>query len=147
MTALVGMALTVYGLIVPTEVRDYSGDKTMNVKTVAARLGPEKASLFGITLLSISSFLFGFAFFLKATFELQPILNSVLFILPIAVIFVLRKYVALCSLSKKYASTTKPNLTEQDIIALAAHNPKWIMLVTQTYSVLSIMLLLSKFLL
>jgi len=147
LVALAGMALTVYGLIVPTEMRDYFGDKVMNVETMAVHLGLEKASLFGMALLSVGGVLFGLAFFLKATFELQPILNSILLILPVAVIFVLRKYMTLYSLSKKYASTDNPNLTEQDIVALSAHNPEWIMLVTQTYSVLSVVLLISKFLL
>ncbi|MEM2103178.1 MAG: UbiA family prenyltransferase [Candidatus Bathyarchaeia archaeon] len=147
LVALAGMALTVYGLIVPTEIRDYFGDKAMNVVTMAVRLGLEKVSLFGITLLSVGSVLFGLAFFLKATFELQPILNSILLILPVVVIFVLKKYATLYYLSKKYASAENPNLTEKDIVALAAHNPQWIMLVTQTYSMLSIILLISNFLL
>jgi len=147
LVALAGMALTVYGLIVPTEIRDYFGDKTMGVETMAVRLGLEKASLLGVILLSAGSILFGLAFFLKATFELQPSLNIALLILAVAVVFVLKKYGTLHSLSKKYASTENPNLAEQDIIALSAHNPQWITLVTQTYSVLSVILLASKFLL
>jgi 4-hydroxybenzoate polyprenyltransferase len=61
---LAGQTLTVYGLIIPTEIRDYFGDKAMNVETMTVRLGLVKASFFGMVLLSAGGILSGAAFFL-----------------------------------------------------------------------------------
>jgi 4-hydroxybenzoate polyprenyltransferase len=60
--ALAGLASTIYGVIVPTETRDYFGDKTMGIETMTVRLGLAKASLLSIILLSLGGLLIGVAF-------------------------------------------------------------------------------------
>ena len=63
--SLTGLALTVYGVIIPTEMRDYFGDKTMDIETMTVRLGLVKASVLGIVLLRTGAILTGTAFFLE----------------------------------------------------------------------------------
>lgn len=60
--SLAGLASTVYGVIVPTEIRDYFGDKEMGIITMTVRLGLVKASLLGIVLLAIGAILTETAF-------------------------------------------------------------------------------------
>jgi hypothetical protein len=67
--------------------------------------------------------------------------------IPIVVVFVLSRFWKLFYLTREYEnanSKDRPAL-EAKITDLSSENPKWIMLVTQTYSILSIMLLLTKF--
>ena len=69
--------------------------------------------------------------------------------IPFSVLYVIGKLKKLYSLSKDYALSegqTK-NTVADKIVSFSASNPKWIMLVTQTYSALSIILLISKFVL
>jgi len=58
---------------------------------------------------------------------------------------VLKKYRELLILAKKYAETNDQAVA-QEIVELSAKNPAWITIVTQVYSMISIMLLISKFL-
>jgi len=147
--SLIGLALTVYAVIIPTEIRDYFGDKAMNIETMTVRFGLAKASLLGTILLSAGGMLTGTAFFLEWAFGERLWLSVFLLAIPAAVLFVLGKFKKLYSLSKEYEDLKDQNWTalSESITSLSADNPKWIMLVTQTYSILSIILLLGKFLL
>ncbi len=145
--SLTGLALTVYGVIIPTEIRDYFGDKAMKIETMTVRLGLVKASFLGIVLLTTGAIFTGTAFILEWTYKQHLWLTVFLLNIPVAVIYVLRKFKRLYSLSKEYASSKDKGYVEGDIMSLSANNPQWIMLVTQTYSAMSIILLLSKFLL
>jgi 4-hydroxybenzoate polyprenyltransferase len=143
--SLAGLALTVYAVILPTEIRDYFGDKAMDIETMTVRLGLAKASLLSIVLLALGATLTSVAFFLEFAHE-QRLWLGVLLLAPIvAVLFVLGKLWKLHVLSKKYEDPEEEGSVEEDVVNLSARNPQWIMLVTQTYSALSIILLLSKF--
>ncbi|UCF45458.1 MAG: UbiA prenyltransferase family protein [Candidatus Bathyarchaeota archaeon] len=145
--SLVGLALTIYGVIVPTELRDYFGDKAMHIKTMTVRLGLARATLLGIILLSAGAVLTGTALFLEWAFNQRLLFSILILAMPIAVVWVLAKFRNLYSLSKEYETANDQNrsVVEEKIVNLSSDNPKWIKLVTQTYSLLSIMLLVSKF--
>jgi len=145
--SLTGLALTVYGVIIPTEIRDYFGDKAMNIETMTVRLGLVKASLLGIALLTTGAILTGTAFFLEWAYRYHSWLSVFLLAIPVTVIFVLGKFKKLYSLSKELASSKNQASVAEDIVSLSTHNPQWIMLVTQTYSIMSIIPLMSKILL
>jgi chlorophyll synthase len=144
--ALAGLALTVYGVIVPTEIRDYFGDKAMGIETMTVHLGLVKASLFSIILLSLGGTLIATAFFVTFAYGQYPILSLSVLAIAVADLIVLRKLKRLYSLSKKYENSNGQNSIEQEITRFSANNPKGIMLVTQTYSLISIIMLASKFL-
>ncbi|UCE96929.1 MAG: UbiA family prenyltransferase [Candidatus Bathyarchaeota archaeon] len=148
LVSLGGLALTIYSVIIPTEIRDYFGDKAMNIITMTVRLGLSGASLLGIILLSIGAALTGTALFLEWFFSQQSWLSIMILVIPIPVLFVLSKFRKLYSLSKEYEASNdqERRVLEEKIVNLSTDNPKWIMLITQTYSLLSIMLLASKFL-
>jgi chlorophyll synthase len=142
---LTGQAATVYSVIIPTEIRDYFSDKPMGVKTMTVRLGLVKASLLSILMMSAGGILCGTAFFLVLFYGPYPILNIFLVSIAIADAYVLRQYKRLYSLSKRYASTGR-NSIANEITDLAAHNPKWITVVTQSLVLMSIILLIYKLL-
>ena len=142
---LTGQALTVYAIIIPTEIRDYFGDKAMKVETLTVRLGLVKASFLGIVLLIAGGLLSGTAFFLKLTFELQTALSIFLFVMAVADYVVLREFKKLYLMSREHSYSKDQNSTEQKIVELAAHNPKWINIVSQAIVFMSIMLLVGKF--
>lgn len=144
--SLAGLTLTVYGLIVPTETRDYSGDKSMGIETMTVHLGLAKASLFGIALLVAGSLLMGTGLFLGLFYGHYPVLVVFLLAIAVAVLIVLKQYGQLYRLSRDYESSSASSFIEKEIVDLSANNPKWIMLVTQSYSLTSIVLLLSKLL-
>jgi 1,4-dihydroxy-2-naphthoate octaprenyltransferase len=143
---LVGQAMTVYGIIIPTEIRDYWVDSAKGVETTTVWLGLVRASLFEILLLSVGGVLMGTAFILKLIYDLQPQLTAFLLVIATADGIVLRKYMRLYSLSKDYASSEE-NSVAQEIVELAAHNPQWITLVSQAIVFMSLILLAGKFLL
>lgn len=144
--SLAGLALTVYGVIVPTEIRDYFGDKEMGIITMTVRLGLVKASLLGIGLLVMGAILTETAFLIRFFYEDSPLLIVFLFPILIAVIYVLAKFRELYLLSKEYVRSGGESSISDRILNLSANNPRWIMMVTQTYSLVSIVLLVSKFL-
>jgi 4-hydroxybenzoate polyprenyltransferase len=144
--SLTGLALTVYAVIIPTETRDYFGDKAMGIETMTVHLDLVRASLLGLILLTLGGTFTGTAFFFGLAYGHYPVLNVFLLAVPVAVFIVLRKFKKLYSLSKEYVSSKAQNSVAQDIVSLSARNPQWIMLITQTYSFISIMLLMSKFL-
>lgn len=143
--ALAGLALTVYGVIVPTEIRDYFGDKAMGVETMTVRLGLGKASLLSIILLSLGGILIGTAFAVTFAYGSYPLLTLLVFAIAVAGIIVLREFRKLFALSKEYEKSNEKNAIAERITMLAANNPKWIMMVTQTYSAISIIMLIIKF--
>jgi len=145
--SLTGLALTVYGVIIPTETQDYFGDKAMGIETLTVHLGLVKASLLGMILLATGAALTATAFLLQFTYTQHWFLGVLLFAIPVAALFVLKKFRKLYSLSKEYMASKNTGSNEQEIVRLSAHNPQWIMIITQTYSVISIVLLVSKFLL
>ena len=145
--SLGGLALTIYGVIIPTEIRDYFGDKAMNIITMTVRLGLSGATLLSVILLSVGAVLTGTGLFLEWLFNKQLLFSVFILVIPIAVLFVLAKFRKLYSLSKEYETSNDQDqgVLEEKIVNLSASNPKWIMLVTQAYSLLSILLLVSKF--
>jgi 4-hydroxybenzoate polyprenyltransferase len=143
--SLTGLAFTVYGVIIPTEIRDHFGDKAMGIETMTVRLGLVRASFLGMILLATGAVFTGTAFFLEWACGHHTWLTILLLAIPVSVLFVLGKFEKLYYLSKEYMSSRGQSFAD-DIVSLSAHNPQWIMLVTQTYSFLSIILLASKFL-
>jgi 4-hydroxybenzoate polyprenyltransferase len=144
--ALVGLAFTVYGVIIPTETRDYFGDKAMGIETMTVRLGLVKASLLSILLLSLGGALIGTAFLITFAYGQYPLLSLLVLAIAVADLTVLRRLKKLYALSKEYENSSDQNLIAKKIMSFSADNPKWIMLVTQTYSFVSIIMLVSKFL-
>jgi 4-hydroxybenzoate polyprenyltransferase len=144
--SLTGLALTVYGVIIPTEIRDYFGDKAMGIETLTVHIGLVKASMVAMALLTVGAVLTAIAFLLQFLYAQHLFLAVLLVAIPIAGFVVLREFRKLHSLAKEYTISESHTL-EEKIVGLSAHNPKWIMTITQTYSMISIALLLSKFLL
>ena len=145
--SLTGLALTVYGVIIPTETRDYFGDKAMGIETLTVTLGLVKASILAIVLLATGATLTAIAFLLQFTASQHSVLGIALIAIPVAAFFVLKQFGKLYSLSKEYKESKNTDVNREKIVNLSAHNPQWIMIITQTYSIISIILLLSKFLL
>ena len=143
---LSGQALTVYGVIVPAEIRDYFGDKAMGIDTMTVRLGLVKASLFSIVLLSMGGILCGTGFLLRLAYGSYPALAVFLLVMAVAYLYVLRKYSRLFFLSKRYMILEDQSSIAQDIESLSAHNPRWITLITQTIVFMSLVVLLGKLL-
>jgi 4-hydroxybenzoate polyprenyltransferase len=145
--SLAGLSLTVYGVIVPTEIRDYFGDKAMNIQTLTVRLGLFRAAFMGIVLLSAGAALTGTSLFLEWSLSQLLVLAVFVLAIPVVVVYVLSKFWKLCCLTKEYENANSQDrlVLEAKITDLSSENPKWIMLVTQTYSILSIILLLTKF--
>ena len=146
LVSLVGLSLTVYAVIIPTEIRDYFGDKAMGIETFTVHLGLVKASQVAIALLTAGAALTAIAFLLEFTYAQHPFLGILVIAIPISAFVLLRQFRRLYSLSKEYAKS-ESNSIGDEIVRLSAHNPQWIMIITQTYSVISIVLLVSKFLL
>ena len=145
--SIVGLALTIYGVIIPTETRDYFGDRAMGIETMTVHLGIVRASFVCIILLVMGGIFTATAFLLEFAYGPQPLLSVLILAIPVAIFIVLRNIKKLHSLSKEYVASKRKRSIEEKIVSLSAHNPQWIMLVTQTYSFMSIMLLASKFLL
>jgi len=143
---LAGQALSVYSLILSTEIRDYFEDNTMGIQTMTVSLGLVKASSLSITLLSIGGTLTLAAFFLRLASGLQPWLSFFLLIVVGANTIVLRDLKTLYSLSHKYTSSKNENSIAEDIKQLATNSPKWIILVSQAAVFMSLVLLIGKFL-
>jgi 1,4-dihydroxy-2-naphthoate octaprenyltransferase len=144
--SLSGLALTVYGVIIPTEIRDFFGDRAMGIETMTVRLGLVKASFLSIVLLGVGAVLTGMGFGFEFFSLQQPLLSVFLLVVAVAVVFVLGKFRRLYLLSKEYASSSDKDSVGEKIVSFSADNPRWIMMVTQTYSLVSIVLLVTKFL-
>jgi 4-hydroxybenzoate polyprenyltransferase len=142
---LFGQAMTVYAIIIPTETRDYFGDKSMNVITFTVRLGLVKSSLLGIILLATGGILSSAAYFVKLISGPYPLLAAFVLVIAFADSIVLKEYRKLYNLSRQHAATSKSDLAEQ-IVELSANNPKWITIVSQATVLVSVILLASNFL-
>ena len=147
LVSLAGLSLTVYGVIVPTEIRDYFGDKAMDIQTLTVRMGLSRAALMGIVLLGAGAALTAIALFLEWVRNQLSIIGVFVLAIPVVVLFVLSKFWKLYSLTREFddANSQDRLALEGKITDLSSENPKWIMLVTQTYMILSIVLLLTKF--
>jgi 4-hydroxybenzoate polyprenyltransferase len=145
--SLAGLALTVYGVIIPTEIRDYFGDKAMGIKTFTVTLGLVKASVLAEALLTIGASLTAIAFLLQFVYSMRAWLSILLLAIPVVWFHVFKRFRELHTLSKVYLTSGSDSSTKEAIMSLSAHNPRWIMMITQTFSAISIVLLLSKFLL
>jgi hypothetical protein len=62
----------------------------------------------------------------------------------VAYFYILGKYWKLYNLSKLLAASENQSTIEQDIVQLAAKNPKWITLITQTIVFMCLVLLVTK---
>src|SRR4030042_3708131 len=142
---LFGHAMTVYAIIIPTETRDYFGDKSMNVITFTVRLGLVKSSLLGIILLAAGGILSSAAFFVKLVSGPYPLLAAFVLVIAFADSIVLKEYRKLYNLSRQHAAANKNDLAEQ-IVELSANNPKWITIVSQATVLVSVILLATNFL-
>ena len=143
---LAGQAMTVYAVIIPAEIRDYFVDKARGVVTMTVKLGLRNAAILEIALLGIGGILCAAGFALEFTAESLSMLIAFLLIVAAAYSFILSKYLKLYKFSKKFESTEDKSATEQEIIHIAAENPRWITLVTQSIVAISLVLLISKFL-
>jgi hypothetical protein len=119
----------------------------MGIKTITVHLGLVQASLLGVVLLISGAILTGTAFFFEWYNGEHSWLNAFLLAIPVVILFVLTKFNKLYFLSKEYASSKRQNAIGEKIVSFSTHNPQWIMLVTQTFNLMSILLLMSKFLL
>jgi 4-hydroxybenzoate polyprenyltransferase len=145
--SLTGLGLTVYGVIIPTEIRDYFGDKFMGIETFTVHIGLVKASILGILFLTAGAAFTASAFLMRFASDQHLFLSILLVAIVVAGFVVLRQFRRLYFLSKEYAASNGDNSIGEKIVSLAAQNPRWIMIITQTYSAISIVLLLSKYLL
>jgi 4-hydroxybenzoate polyprenyltransferase len=141
---LLGQAMSVYAVIVPTETRDYWIDKANGVETMTVWLGLVKASILAIALLSVGGFLMGVAFVLAISVQF-PVLAVFLVAIFVADFVILRSYRTLYILSKNYSST-KDDFVAERIVELSARNPRWINLAQQSILITSLVLLAAKFL-
>jgi 4-hydroxybenzoate polyprenyltransferase len=144
--SLTGLPLTVYSVIIPTEIRDYFGDKAMGIETMTVRLGLVHASMLSIALLILGALFTGTAFVMHWISTRNLWLNIFVLAIPVAVVFVVRKIKQLHTLSHEYETSNDKDTIAWKIMSFSSNNPQWIMILTQTYSALSIILLLSKFL-
>jgi len=145
---LLGQALTVYGVIVPAEIRDYFGDKAMRIKTMTVRLGLVRDSSLGIILLILGGILCGTGIFLRLFYAPYPTLAAFLLFLAAAYYYALRKYWKLYLFSNEYESREGSDRrpSEQSIVEFSAQNPRWITLVTQTIVIMCLVVLVAQFL-
>jgi hypothetical protein len=102
--------------------------------------------MLSIALLILGAIFTGTAFVLHWISTRNLWLNTFVLAIPAAVVFVVRKFKQLHTLSHEYETSDNKSTIAQKIVSFSTNNPQWIMIVTQTYSALSIILLLSKFL-
>jgi 4-hydroxybenzoate polyprenyltransferase len=141
---LAGQAITVYGVIVPAEIRDYFSDEAAGTVTMTVQLGLVKASLLGLILLGAGGVLCATGFILKLMSTALPILSILLVVMAAAYFYVLSKYWKLLNLSRQQNSSSGQPSVEQEIVELAAKNPKWITMVTQGIVFMCLILLIAK---
>lgn len=140
---LAGQALTVYGVIIPAEIRDYFGDKATGIITMTVRLGLVKASILDLSLLSIGGLLCTGGFVLKLASGSLPFLSGFLVVMGVVYLYVLSKYWKILNLSRTLQSGNHTCI-EQEIVRLATENPKWITMVTQSIVFMCLVLLVAK---
>ena len=141
----VGQSMTVYSIIIPTETRDFFVDKAMNVITLTVRLGLVRASMLALVLLSAGGVISGAAFILALSSIGKLPATIFLIAMAVADVKVLREFRKLHSLSRCYATTANENV-KREIVLLSKNNPKWITMVSQAIVLMSIVLIVVKFL-
>ena len=113
---------------------------------MTVKLGLKNAALLELAMLSLGGILCATGFALQFTTESLAVLSAFLLIMAAAYTYILSKYLKLYKLSKKLNSTENKSEAEQKIVQLATENPKWITLITQSIVIISLVLLVSKFL-
>jgi len=142
---LIGQALTVYGVIVPAEIRDFFMDKSSGISTLTVHLGLVRASALAIFLLTLGGLLCGTGLFLGFAQIGQSFLAFSLLIMAFVYATVLRHYFTLYQLSRRYQSSKNEEIS-RDIIELATRNPKWITWISQSIVLMCIILIVGKLL-
>ncbi len=141
---LIGQGLTVYSIIIPTETRDYFGDKAMNVTTFTVKVGLVKASLVAMGFLVSGLILSGAAFALQLVGLGSPLFGLFLLVMVVADVYVFKQFRKLYALSREYVLSGGLRGLAERIVDLSANNPKWIMMVSQPIVLMSIAMLIAK---
>ncbi len=140
---LAGQALTVYGVIVPAEIRDYFIDRARGIVTLTVQLGLVHASRLALTLLVVGGTLCGIGFLAEFLRLGVPYAAFSLLLLALLYGMVLRQYVRLYRLSRLYHEDQTEGIGQQ-IVELASHNPTWITLVSQSIVIVCLVLIIAK---
>jgi 4-hydroxybenzoate polyprenyltransferase len=139
---LAGQCMIIYGLIIPTEIRDHDWDKGMGISTMTVWLGLGRATLLGISLMTAGLILMGTTF-IAQSLSMGLILLAACLVVPCLTIgYVVKQYLSIRSLLT--ADEGRPAM--KGIVALASNNPRWITLVSQSIVLISLVLLAAKIL-
>jgi 4-hydroxybenzoate polyprenyltransferase len=146
---LSGQTLTVYSLIIPTETRDYFGDKAMKQKTMAVWLGLTRSTLFAITLLTVGATLSISAFLMTPTFMNNPLMMLTPIVMIGADVYILGSFKQLYKLSKMQVveEGDVKGVIGEKVVKLSAENPRWITITTQAIILVNAIYLIGKILL
>lgn len=130
---LIGQTLTVYSIIIPTETRDYFGDKAMKVKTMTVWLGLSRATLLAFALLVVGGGLSIAAFLMTQIFAHQPLLMLAPLTMVAADLYIFRAYYQLYNLSRRQEAEEGDvkGVIGEEVVDLSSKNPKWITVATQ----------------
>lgn len=140
---LCGQCMIIYGLIIPTEIRDHDWDKEMRINTMTVGLGVERAAFLGIVLLLVGLTLMGAAYIMQSVAIGQARLSVVLIAPVLSIAYVGRQYITIHSLLRANGGVGDI----EGIIAVAAKNPMWITLVSQSIVIICLALLMMKIIL
>ena len=140
---LAGHTLTIYGLIVPTEIRDYASDKAAGVRTMTVALGLPHAAVAGMVLLIAGLVISGAALLSMPVFS-GSLLSLCLVAMVVANAAVLRQYHRLYRLSRAHSVSQDQDLYRK-VVELSSQNPKWITLVSQASVLVHLVLIGAKF--
>jgi 4-hydroxybenzoate polyprenyltransferase len=143
---LIGQTLTVYSVIIPTETRDYFGDKAMSVMTMTVWLGLSRATLLALALLAVGATLSISAFLMTPTFIQNPLLMLAPLTMIGADLYILRAYDKLYNLSKRQEieEGDEKGVIGEEVVELSSKNPKWITIITQAIIFVNIIYLIGK---
>lgn len=142
---LLGHTLIIYGLIIPTEIRDYCVDRSHQVKTMSVWLGLNKASGLAIGLLLMGTLLVVGSYSTSDLFTQNPLLMIFLFIIIAANGFVFSQFLRLRKLIFQSKSTDL--VSNNKVFELAASNPKWITISSMGSLLVALITILGKLLL
>ncbi len=143
---LIGQTLTVYSVIIPTETRDYFGDKAMSVNTMTVWLGLSRATLLALALLAVGATLSISAFLMTPTFIQNPLLMLAPLTMMGADLYIFRAYDKLYNLSKRQESEEGDvkGIIGEEVVELSSKNPKWITITTQAIIFVNLIYLVGK---
>ena len=139
---LVGHTLTIYGLIIPTEIRDYRTDEAAGVETMTVALGLPRAAILAMVLLPAGLMISGAALLSTPGFSGSAFGVSLAAMI-LANLYVLRKYSQLYRLCRMHSVTKDEGLYGR-IVELSSENPKWITLVSQASLLVNLVLAAAK---